>query len=545
MRGDSIAKAAVVVFGLGNVLGIGFWVAYESFKYIESFWAFGATLNAKLVSLLFFALLILIILSTVIVAYTTIFVSKETEFLFQYPVSPRTVFLLKTAEAISFSSWASLFLCLPVLIAYGLLKKAPITYYPQVAAILVMFLLFSGFMGAVVSLAVAPLVRRLRPRQLLVVGGVVLVVLAWVFLRSFRIWEMDGENNLLILDRFTTQLAAIHSPYFPGSWASSAVLSAANGQHRDVLFHGATLLANTLIFLPILSLYGTRLYGSQWILCHNAIGGALAPSRRSRKADAQDADAPTVARPSSASGRLRVWPPLLSLMFKDIKVFVRDPAQISQSILFVLLMVIYSLSLVRIPRFMTQGNLQLLVYFANLGAVCAILSSFTSRFLFPLISLEGKAFWIVGLAPMPRSYILHAKALFGLVVSLLLGLVTTVVSNTALDVPLHLFAAAVYIVLLAGICLTALATGLGAAYPVYDEDNPARIAVGIGGTLNFFASALSVAVLVALEAAPFLFVGRNPGAWQLLAHAAALLFTLLLLAVCFRVGNRALQGRDF
>lgn len=237
--------------------------------------------------------------------------------------------------------------------------------------------------------------------------------------------------------------------------------------------------------------------------------------------------------------------PLLALSIKDMRVFVRDPSQISQSILFILLMVIYSLSLLRIPEFLTTGNLQFLVYFANLGAVCTILSSFTSRFLFPLISLEGKAFWIVGLAPVPRSYILREKLLFGLSVTLALGLITTIVSNSALHAPPTQFLGAIYMVMLAAVCLTSLATGLGAAYPVFEEDNPARIAVGLGGTLNFFASALAVAVLIIIEALPYLLLGADTGAWVLASHGAALVFTTALAAFCFRLGSRSLERSEF
>lgn len=550
LKRDSLAKTFVVLFGLGNVVGLGFWVAYESFKFIEGFPAFGSALNAKMVSLLFFALLILVVLSTVIVTYTTIFIARETEFLFQFPVPPRILFFFKATEALAFSSWATLFLCFPVLVAFGYLRGAPASYYPQMVAVLVTFVLFAGMTGTALAILIAPLARVLSPRQLLAIGGILLATLAAVFLRSFQVWDMDGENNLLILDRFTAQLSTIHSPYFPGSWASSAVLAAAAGNHREVLFQGATLLANTLIFLPALAWYGKRHYGGQWVLCHAATGTVRgrAPRRADPGAEVPSAEPLAGAarlRDSAPTGLVRTRGPLGSLVLKDIRVFIRDPAQVSQSILFVLLMVIYSLSLVRVPRYLTTGTLQLLVYFANLGAICAILSSFTSRFLFPLISLEGKAFWIVGLAPVPRSYILHAKLSFGLVVSLSLGVATTVVSNFALRVPPLLFAEAIYTVILAGICLNALATGLGATYPVFDEDNPARIAVGLGGTLNFFASALAVALLIGMEATPYLFLGEDPGGWQVLAHIAALGFTVALYHFCFRIASRTLERSEF
>ena len=532
IKRDAMAKTFVVIFGLGNVVGLGLWVSYVSFEFIESY-PVGAALNSKLIGVLFFSLLILVILSTVIVAYTTLFLAKETFFFFQHPLHPRATFSVKATEAILFSSWATLFLCYPVLVSFGLLRDASWIYYVEALGILISFLLFAGLTGTSIAIAIAPIVRHLQTRQIVAFGVMLLAALGWVFLRSFRFWDMDGDNNLLILDRFASQVPFLQSPYFPGSWASTAVLAAASENHREVVFHGGVLLANTLFFLPFLSLYAARSYGRQWILS------------RTRAPDRQR----DLERASEKSARL-AGSPLRALVGKDMLVFLRDPAQLSQSILFVLLMVIYSLSLLRMPEYFTQNSFRFVIFFANLGAVCALLSSFTSRFLFPLISLEGRAFWIVGLAPVPRVYLLYQKAIFGLSLTLLLGVVTALVSNLALGYPVDLVLGAVYTIVLAGTCLTSLAIGLGAAYPNFLEDNPARIAVGLGGTLNFFASALSVAVLVGIEASPYLVQGITQRTapslkWVFLAHSAAFVFTLSLSAFCLHLGRRSLTRSEF
>ena len=541
LRRDSLTKALVVFFGLGNVIGLGFWVSLESFRFVEKFPAFGSALNAKMISLLFFTLLILVTVSTLIVAYTTIYFGRETEFLFQHPTPPRLVLGVKLVEAIAFSSWATMFLFFPVLVSFGALRKAPPAYYVESFVILTVFLLFAGLLGTLLALALAPLIRRLSGRQLLLGAGGLVAILGWTFLRSFNIWSsQDERNDLLLLDRFMSQIATMQSPYFPGRWASSAVLAAAAGNHREALFQGCVLLANTLIFFPLLALYGKLRYPADWIAARDA----AASSRKSRAPRERPGKERAPERSGWAASRIRARHPLGSLLWKDLLVFVRDPAQVSQSLLFALLMVVYSLSLIRVP--VIRGEFELVVYFSNLAAVCMLLSSFTSRFIFPLVSLEGRAFWIVGLAPVSRSYLVAQKGIFGLAVSWLLGLATVTVSSASLGTSPGLFVAAVYTVVLCALSLTSLATGLGAAYPVFDEDNPARIAVGLGGTLNFFASALAVAVILGVEAAPYLYRGREPGSsWIFLSHTASLGITLGLSAFCFRLGARALARRDF
>ena len=71
LKKDSIAKSLVIFFGLGNVIGLGYWMSLNSFRFISDFKVFG-DLNAKMVSLLLMALLVLVIISTVIISLSLI-----------------------------------------------------------------------------------------------------------------------------------------------------------------------------------------------------------------------------------------------------------------------------------------------------------------------------------------------------------------------------------------------------------------------------------------------------------------------------------------
>ncbi len=535
IRKDAFTRTFVVVFGLLNIFGLGLALAYKCFEFIESFEAFGVALNSKIVSLLFLTLLVLILLSTVIVTYTTAFIAKETTYFFQLPLTPRTILWTKLSEAIAFSSWATVFLGLPVLIAFGILRSAPPTYYVQTTGLLLVFIGFAGLAGAGVTFCVAPLVRRLTGRQLLSVGALVFFGICYLFVRTFRFVDLESTNHLLIIDRFTSNLSILHSPYSPAHWASAGINAALTSNHREWLFYAALLLANTLIFVPVVSWYGARFYGRQWLeSAHAPVASAGSEARRRRPLLRRITDRTLGA--GSTTG----------LLTKDVLSFLRDPAQLSQSLLFLLLMAIYSLSLTRIPRVLTTGSTERLLFFANLAAICMILSSFTSRFLFPLISLEGRAFWVVGLAPARRSRLVYQKAVFGFLTTITLGVPMAIASQLALSFPLENIVTGLLIVVLASVCLSALTAGLGAAYPNFDEDNPARIAVGLGGTLNFFASALVVATLIGFEALPYVGgdgIATSSERW--LAHGAALLVTALLSLAALRVGAANLERSEF
>jgi ABC-2 type transport system permease protein len=192
----------------------------------------------------------------------------------------------------------------------------------------------------------------------------------------------------------------------------------------------------------------------------------------------------------------------------------------------------------------------LLLYFGNLAALSAILSSFTARFLFPLLSLEGRAFWVVGLAPIPREALVRQKAIAGAWVILPIGVAAALASGYFLGFRGWLLAGAVYDVLLIGICLVSLAAGLGAAYPNRNEDNPAKIAVGLGGTLNFFISVMSIALIVAVELIPYYPYVRRWGAMPsdldvAGAHVGALVLAGGISWLSIRAGRRAIRSMEF
>ena len=89
------------------------------------------------------------------------------------------------------------------------------------------------------------------------------------------------------------------------------------------------------------------------------------------------------------------------------------------------------------------------------------------------------------LAPMQRSALVRQKLLVALPVALVFGLTAALFSTLTLDVAPEVFVRSLVVVPAGAFALTGLAIGLGALFPNFKEDNPARIVSGFGGTLNF------------------------------------------------------------
>ena len=143
--------------------------------------------------------------------------------------------------------------------------------------------------------------------------------------------------------------------------------------------------------------------------------------------------------------------------------------------------------------------------FMNLGVVGLILSTFTTRFVFPLISVEGQRFWILGTAPVDRRHVLWSKFLFASTITCIPCCLLVFLSDVALQLwkrtPAMVLAHQLICVLLA-LGLSAMAVGLGARLPNLREPSPAKIAAGFGGTLTLILSAVFVIVVIVPPAIP-------------------------------------------
>ena len=179
---------------------------------------------------------------------------------------------------------------------------------------------------------------------------------------------------------------------------------------------------------------------------------------------------------------------LRQLVRKDLKTFVRNPAEWSQFVLFFGLLGLYVLNLPRFNLKALEAYYHSLISLLNLGAACLTLATLTSRFVFPQLSLEGRRIWITGLLPMRRTLILWGKFLFAVVGTFSLSAVLVALSDAILGLPLWVIGTHLAVVLCVCCGLNGLAVGLGAIYPRLGTDSPSKIVSSFGGTLNLVCS---------------------------------------------------------
>jgi len=252
--------------------------------------------------------------------------------------------------------------------------------------------------------------------------------------------------------------------------------------------------------------------------------------------------------------------PIRLLILKDLRTFRRDPAQWSQFLIFFGLLAFYFVNIRRLSYDVQSPYWRNLVSFLNLSVTALILSTFTSRFIFPMLSLEGRNFWVLGLLPLEREAILWGKFAFASGISLVSTETLVILSDLMLRINPAMILLHMGMVAVLCLGLSGISVGLGARLPNLKESDPSKIAAGFGGTLNLLVSLVFIASIVTSLALPchLYFAGTEAEQlgfssislerfrfWLTCAIAGSLVVGVVGTIVPLRIGIKAFQRMEF
>ncbi len=539
IEGSTLRLLTILLCSLliwGGIFAVG-WEAFHYFRSANVYLAGGIV--ETVFDLLFLALTVLLLFSTGIILYSSLFTSPETSFLLSTPAVADQVFAFKFQGAVLFSSWAFLLLGSPILVAYGLSFQVPWYYYVFLVLYFVGFVLLPGSLGSLACLVIVNFLPR-HTRQVVAAAALFLLVALGLWVYSIKPSNWGEAWNRDFVNRLIGRLAFAQGPLSPNHWMSRGLRAAARRELDKALFDLALVWSNGLFLYVLTAWAARRLYRRGF----NRIstGGSL--RRRPGGAWLDRALAGMVAF---------LDPQTRLLIVKDFRMFRRDPSQWAQVLIFTGLMVLYFTNMRRFYQEELGPAYQNGVSLMNLAATALLLCAYTGRFIFPMLSLEGRKFWILGLLPLRRERLLWGKFAFAATWSLLIAEFLVVFSDGMLGVPLAAIALHALTVLVLALGLSGLSVGLGAWMPNFRESDPSKIAVGFGGTLNLVVCLLYLLVVIGLMAAPWhahmwqTVQGFDaPVAWwEWAGMAAGLLCGVVAVVVPLRIGARALRRMEF
>jgi ABC-2 type transport system permease protein len=540
-REHSRLKIAVVAF-LGTAILSGlFYLFYRWFLFLggRAFQEVRGILYEYVISLFFMTLLVMLIFSAGIISFSSLFRSSETEFLLTKPVHAGSIFLHKFSEAAIFSSWAFLVLGLPLFAAYGVTNEVPWYFLPAIGAFFVVFVPVPASIGATLAMLLATYLPRRRISVLTLACFLVAAAAAIWGIQIVPLLRGNPDINESWIKKVLDTVSFCQNPWLPSRWVSQGVMAIAQGRPGEALFFFIVLLSNSLFVTMIAYLLAVHVLRRGWSVCQ-----ASSVRKKYRLDGVQDRVLDSLTLPLRPEIRLFVK--------KDVTTFLRDPVQWSQVSIFVGLLFIYSLNLRNLGHDAMDLGWRNIISFLNLGATSLTLSTYTGRFVFPMLSLEGRRFWLLGLLPVKRRSILIGKFSFSVGGALIISEGLMLLSDYMLRMPLAMTALHCGIVALLCVGLSAIAVGLGAAFPNLREDDPSKIVAGFGGTLNLMLSLVFIALIIGLVAAPcHLYFARGIisiktfKAWLIGAMVTAMVLSAITCLLPMRLGMRTFERMEF
>jgi len=518
---------------------------FGGFQFIAMYVELHNAIIESLFSMFFLSLLVMLFVSTGILTYTGLFQSREAVFLLTTPASSDRIFAYKFFEAIGFSSWGFLLLVSPLLVAYGITVPASPSFYVIFLLYLVSFVLIPGSLGAVAAILVANYFPR---RRKLVLGLGVTAILAATAVLAIRLVGTPGEAlSSDWMGRLLGRLAFSQHPLWPSRWMSAGLVASARGNWSDGLFYLMVLTGHAALAYLTAAVVARDLYRQGF--------GRIQGGRSShRRLGWYGFDA--------LFHRLFFFlaRPIRLLILKDLRTFRRDPAQWSQFLIFFGLLAFYFVNIRRLSYDVQSPYWRNLVSFLNLAVTALILSTFTSRFIFPLLSLEGRNFWVLGLLPLEREAILWGKFGFASGISLVATELLILLSDLMLRMGTAMIALHMGMVLVLCLGLSGISVGLGAMLPNLKESDPSKIAAGFGGTLNLLVSLAFIFSIVTALALPchLYFAGTDASSefggvilteerfrtWMAVAILVSLIIGAVGTIVPLRIGIKAFQRME-
>lgn len=445
----------------------------------------GPVLAARLLGFGLLILLGILVLSNLIAALSSFFLSRDLPSVLSAPVDWLAVYGSRLIETGTTSSWMVALLLVPLVAAYGTVYGAGWAFYLVSLAALVPLLIIPAALGSMGTLMLVRVFPARRTRDILGViaaGGVALLVLGLRVLRPERLVDPEGFRSLV------DYLDVLRGPtlaWFPSDWASQAML----GPLRSGLdpFYLALLWSTAAASVVL----GALLHRSHYEVCYTRAqeGG----EKRVR----YDALWRGLERGlGSLSLRRR------EMVLKDTRVFFRDATQWSQLIILGVLVVAYVYNIQVLPLRSNEAIGDFLISMVgilNVGLTGFVLAAVASRFVFPALSLEGRTLWLLRSSPLPPDTLLWSKFWSGAVPLLTVALLLAGLTGAALGLRPTVQVLSLTTITGLTLAFTAQALAWGIAYPKFESENAAQIPTSLGGFLFMLGALGTLAVVLGAQ----------------------------------------------
>ncbi|PCJ19906.1 MAG: hypothetical protein COB02_06895 [Candidatus Cloacimonadota bacterium] len=432
----------------------------------------GDLIKERLLSMVILSIFFMLLFSNTISSISHVFLSKDTELLIASPISPYQVFQIRFFEAGFSSSWMSFFFFFPVLFAY--LKNYHVSYFALIPFFLALipFLMIPASLGVSFALVTAryfPIKQSKRVFQFMSVFFLTAILILLRVLQPEKLFQINGVNEI---HTFINNLQIPFYKHLPSTWLSKIAISSFTNQSQNLYEPAILLFSLGFILLICVNLLGKAFFFTAW--CKSKENSSQGVIESNTKSTSFYKSLPLFMNP---------------IHKKDFILFFRNPELWSQIFLIFAMvgLYLYNINLLHLDK-LSIYNVARFISFLNVAFVGFITTSISMRFLFPSISLEGPAFWILKSSPFSMSDLLFKKFSFFTPIILIIGNLMTLLANYILQIPWWLYLINGINISILCIVNSLLAISFGALFPNYRAENLNKIFMSFGGTFYMIAS---------------------------------------------------------
>ncbi|MDY6787719.1 MAG: hypothetical protein SVK54_06315 [candidate division WOR-3 bacterium] len=516
--------AVIMLFLLGTYFIFG-----RIFSFLTGYEEIGRGLIYRIFSLMFSMFFILLILSSIVSSISTFFRTPELEFLFSTPVKISSVFFIKLIENGFFASWATSIISFPLVLALGNTFNMPFLFYVKAISLFILFIIISTSIGLAIVFIFSSFFLRHSKGGIILILILILMAMTLMFLfgKAPQIFNMPRTASLSQVNQYIASLEIEQFRHLPSGLVSNMMFALIDNKPAGKSFTGILLYLGAIIPLLFISLL---IYRKRY----------LAFGQKYEK--------------KTSIARNRMHFPLFmkdskQLLFiqKDIVSFIRDPSQWGQSLIFLVLLTFYIFSLIRTPIYFKTPFFTYIIAFANMGFSAYIAATLSVRFIYPMISLEGRTFNLIKMTGHISRFF-TAKLIFNFILVFILAELLVTGTNIFLDLDMTIIIISLITIFILSVGITIINIGIGAIFPEFRQTNPSKIASGFGGIIAGIFSLTYVGISLGFLAGPIRLYFENSFQgiefnynYFVLAIAAILLITIIISAILFPIARRKLR----
>lgn len=527
-----VVKSISYIVVISIFLTANYFIFFRIFSFLLRTEEIGFGLIYRVSSMMFAMFFILLMMSSIVSSITTFFRTSELEFLFTTPINLNGLFLFKLAENGFYSSWATAIVSFPLILALGKAFGQSWQFYLTSLSLFFVLIIISTVLGLILVFFFSSYFMRHSIGGIIVLMVLLLsaILITLFAVKSPQLLNLPKEATLSEINRYVETMEVEQFKYLPSGVVVSMIFSMIKGGSAS---GGGIILLLYILPLSALLIYSMSVYRHKYV--------SFVKSFSAKRKDVKNL---MKSKMSGTDSRI------LLIIKKDIIIFLRDPSQWGQSLIFMTLLLFYGVSLIRSPIYFKTAFYTYILAFANMGFSSYIMATLSVRFIFPMISLEGETFQFVK-ASVPMKDFLNAKMIFNFISILILGELLVTGTNFFLGLDWTIIFISSFLIIIFAAGVTAINVGIGALIPEFREKNPSKIASGFGGIISAVFSLVYIGVSMSLLSGPVrtyfesIFSGKSfNNIYFIISISAIALFTAVICAVIYPISLHSLERRN-